>query len=164
MFREMRRKKQNLSSKECASILKKGTAGTLALLGDDGYPYAVPLNYFYDDNSEKIYFHCAMIGHKIDAIKNNAKASFCVIGQDVVVPEEFADYYKSVIVFGSIRIVEDEAEKITAVTKLTKKYCPDESDEGINKEIEKFRSSLCILEFSIEHTTGKQALGLAIKR
>ena len=86
MFREMRRKRQMLSEDDCKIILREGTSGVLALSGDDGYPYAVPLSYVYD--GEKIFFHCAKSGHKLDAIRRNPKASFCVIGQHIVVPEE----------------------------------------------------------------------------
>ena len=80
-FRSMRRKRQQLSEKENISILQKATAGTLALLGDNGYPYAVPISYVYADG--KLYFHSALSGHKIDAIRNCDKASFCVIAQDI---------------------------------------------------------------------------------
>ena len=96
MFRELRRKKQVLSEEESAKILKNGTSGVLALAGDNDYPYAVPISYVYD--GEKLYFHCAGSGHKLDAIKRNPKASFCVIDQDLVVPEEYTSYFRSVIV------------------------------------------------------------------
>ena len=87
MFREMRRNGQELPLEECTAILNRGTSGVLALSGDDNYPYAVPVSYAYD--GYKLYFHCAKSGHKIDAIRRNAKASFCVIDQDLVVPEEY---------------------------------------------------------------------------
>ena len=93
MFREMRRRKQQLSESECSAILARGTSGVLALRGDEGYPYAVPLSYVYDDR--KIYFHSAKAGHKIDAIRSCSKASFCVIDQDEVVPEEYTTYFKA---------------------------------------------------------------------
>ena len=87
MFRELRRKKQALSQEECTAVLNRGTSGVLALAGDDDYPYAVPISYVYD--GEKLYFHCAKSGHKLDAIRRNAKASFCVIDKDQIVPEEY---------------------------------------------------------------------------
>src|SRR5699024_12832989 len=104
-----RRKKQALSREDCADILKRGTSGVLALAGDQDYPYAVPISYVYD--GEKLYFHCAKSGHKLDAINRNAKASFCVIDQDEIVPEEYTSYFRSVIVFGTMRILTDEDEK-----------------------------------------------------
>lgn len=100
MFREMRRKRQLLSEKESIDVLARGTAGVLALLGDDDYPYAVPISYVYNDS--KLYFHGAKTGHKIDAIKECSKASFCVIDQDNIVPEEYTTYFRSVIAFGKI--------------------------------------------------------------
>ena len=92
MFREMRRKKQILSEEETAEVLNRGTSGVLALLGDDDYPYAVPVSYVYCDS--KLYFHGAKSGHKIDAVKKCDKASFCVIDRDDVVPEEYTTYFK----------------------------------------------------------------------
>ena len=99
MFREMRRKNQLLTKEEAEKILENGTSGTLALLGDEGYPYCVPISYVYNNN--KIYFHSAKSGHKIDAVKNCDKASFCVIDKDEVKPQEYTTYFRSVIAFGS---------------------------------------------------------------
>ena len=106
MFREMRRKNQLLSEEETIKILKKGTSGVLAVLGDEGYPYAVPLSYIYCNS--KIYFHAAKAGHKIDAIMKCNKASFCVIDEDNVVPEEYTTYFRSAIAFCKIKVIEDE--------------------------------------------------------
>ena len=125
MFREMRRKNQSLSLEECALVLNRGTSGVLALSGDDQYPYAVPISYVYD--GAKLYFHCAKSGHKLDAVTRNPKASFCVIDQDQVVPEEYTSYYRSVIVFGTIKILEHEEEKRIAIEKLALKYAPNDS-------------------------------------
>ena len=158
MFREMRRKKQKLSKEECDSILYNGTSGVLALHGDDGYPYAVPISYVYD--GEKLWFHSAKSGHKIDAILKNAKASFCVIDQDQIVPAEYTTYFRSVIAFGRIRIVEDDTEKRSAIEKLAVKYAPDETAENLNKAIEREWKPLCMLEMEIEHLSGKQAIEL----
>ena len=119
MFREMRRKKQLLTPEESAAVLHRGTSGVLALAGDDGYPYAVPMSYVYD--GAKLYFHCAKSGHKLDAIRRNCKASFCVIDQDQIVPEEYTSHFRSVIVFGAIRILEDDGEKRAAIEALALK-------------------------------------------
>ena len=128
MFREMRRKKQLLSSEEAAAILNRGTSGVLALLGDDGYPYAVPISYVYMDG--KLYFHSAKSGHKLDAILQEEKASFCVIDQDRIVPEEYTTYFRSAIAFGRIRVLEEEGEKRNAIEALALKYAPDSTPEG----------------------------------
>lgn len=155
MFREMRRKNQLLSAEESAAILRRGTSGVLAVSGDDGYPYAVPLSYVYDDG--KIYFHCAKSGHKLDAVRRCAKASFCVIDKDDIVQEEFTTHFRSVIAFGKIRILENGDEKRAAIEKLAMRYSPDVAKEKHDKEISAYFGALCMLELTIEHMTGKQA-------
>ena len=159
VFREMRRKKQVLSQKEVEDILHKGTSGVLALLGDNDYPYAVPISYVYDDG--KVYFHSAKSGHKIDAIQRTAKASFCVIDEDLVVPEEYTTYFRSVIAFGRIRIVEDDSEKRAAIEKLAIKYAPEDTAANRDYAISREWKPLCMLEMTIDHVTGKEAIELA---
>lgn len=156
MFREMRRKRQLLSKQVSIDVSARGTVGILALLGDNGYPYTVPISYVYDDF--KIYFHGAKAGHKIDAIKKCSKASFCVIDQDNIVPEEYTTYFRSVIVFGKIRILDDEKEIKAAIEKLAIKYYPKDSETNREKTINKEWKPLCMMEFSIEHLTGKEAI------
>lgn len=158
MFREMRRKKQALSHDECIAILEKGTSGVLALAGDEAYPYAVPISYVYDNG--KLFFHSAVSGHKIDAIHRNHKASFCVIAQDQIVPEEYTTYFRSVIAFGTMKILQSDDEKRAAIEKLAVKYAPDDSTEHRNNTIERTWNSLCLLEMDIEHMTGKEAIEL----
>ena len=162
MFREMRRKRQQLSEKESIEILINSTSGTLAVSGDDGYPYAVPLSYIYHDG--KIFFHCAKTGHKLDAIKNNSKVSFCVIAQDKVIPEKYTTYFRSVIVFGQAHIMENDSEIRAAIRLLAEKYHPDDSEEHRNEMIEKDSAALCMVEIDIEHMTGKEAIELVKKR
>lgn len=158
MFREMRRKGQILSPEECAAVLDRGTSGVLALSGDDDYPYAVPLSYVYD--GAKLYFHCAQTGHKLDAIRRNAKASFCVVDQDQIVPEEYTTYFRSVIVFGKMRVLTDEGEKRAAIEKLAVKYAPADTEAGRRMAIERDWKPLCMLEMSIDHMSGKEAIEL----
>lgn len=155
MFREMRRKNQMLSKEECTRILKQGTSGVLAVLGDQDYPYAVPLSYVYAD--EKLYFHSAVSGHKLDAVRAHEKASFCVIAKDQVVPEEYTTYYQSVIAFGTIRLLSDEAEKMAAIEKLALKYTPHGAAQKQAEEIKRFFPALCMMELTITHLTGKKA-------
>ncbi len=162
MFREMRRKNQQLTKDECDFILKIATSGVLALEGDDGYPYAVPLSYMYD--GEKIYFHCAKEGHKIDAIKRNPKASFCVIERDDVVPEEYTTYFRSVIAFGNVRILEDREEKHDAIEKLALKYAPNDDAKNRERFIQLEWAPLCMLEMTIDHVTGKEAKELMMMK
>ena len=160
-FREMRRKRQQLSDEESISILQKATSGTLALLGDNGYPYAVPISYVYSDS--KLYFHSALSGHKIDAIRNCDKASFCVIDKDDVQPERYTTFFRSVIVFGRIHIIEDDTEKLAMARMLGNRYNPN-NDESLQKEIESGLSRMLMICFDIEHLTGKEAIELVRQR
>lgn len=158
MFREMRRKKQLLTLEESTAVLHRGTSGVLALAGDDGYPYAVPMSYVYD--GAKLYFHCAKSGHKLDAIRRNCRASFCVIDQDQIVPEEYTSHFRSVIVFGAMRILEDDGEKRAAIEALALKYAPDADTADRNRAIDREWAPLCMLELTIDHITGKEAIEL----
>lgn len=155
MFHQMRRYKQAIGKEECEEILHQGSFGTLALSGNEEYPYAVPISYIYMD--QKLYFHCAKTGHKLDLIKQNSKASFCVVGCDQVVPEEFTTYFSSVIVFGSITILNDEERKYQVIEKLSLKYGPENTLESVQQEIERHREKFDILEMSVDHMNGKKA-------
>ena len=156
MFREMRRKKQQLSDGETLAVLERGSAGVLAVLGDEGYPYAVPVSYVYSDG--RIYIHCAKSGHKLDAVRAHDKVSFCVIDKDDVVPAEFTTYFRSAIAFGRARVVEDSEELMAAMKALCAKYCPHESEDAFRIEMKVSGSgALCVLAVDIEHLTGKQA-------
>ena len=152
MFRPMRRFKQQLSENECKEILNKSKSGVLAVVGDDGYPYAVPLNYIYLNN--KIYFHSAKEGHKVDAIAINNKVSFCVVAKDDVVPEELTTYFKSVIIFGKAKKLEGDELRNTAI-QLGLKYYNNEN--AVKKEVEAALNRMLCYEISIEHISGKQA-------
>lgn len=158
MFREMRRKKQTLKRSECDDLLCRGSYGVLALHGDVGYPYAIPLSYFYD--GKNIYFHCAKSGHKLEALQNSPKASFCVVGKDQIVPEEYTTYFSSVIVFGKVYIVTDEQEKRRYIDKLALKYAPNSSAADRKRAVEREWTHLCMLKLLPEHITGKQAIEL----
>jgi len=154
-FQKMRRFKQELNKKETKQILQSNTSGILALIDRNGYPYSVPLSYAYLDN--KIYFHSAKVGHKIDAINNCDYASFCIVDKDEVQPEKYTTFYRSVIAFGKVKIVNDFEETLFAIKLLGEKYYPNHNSE-LQKEIEKFKSSFLIIRFDINHVTGKQAI------
>lgn len=159
MFREMRRKKQKLIEKQCLDILRRAKTATLALSGDDGYPYSVPINFVYEDG--KIYFHGAKEGHKIDALKNNPKVSMSIIDQEDVIEEELTTYFRSVILFGKARILQSDDEIYHAIETLALKYNNDQI--VVEKEIQREWEALCCIEITIEHLTGKQAIELVNK-
>lgn len=156
-FRTMRRKRQQMSDADCITLLQQATSGTLALLGDGGYPYAVPISYVYADG--RLFFHSALSGHKVDAIRGCDKASFCVIGQDDVKPAEYTTYYRSVIVFGRIRIIEDEAEKLAAARLLGNRYNPNQ-EEALQKELHHGLSRMLMIVLTPGHITGKESVEL----
>ena len=156
-FREMRRKRQQLAEEESIAILEKATSGTLALLGDNDYPYAVPISYVYHDG--KLYFHSALAGHKVDAIRKCDKASFCVIEQDAVQPEKYTTFFRSVIAFGRIHIIGGEHEKLEVAQMLGNRYNPNQ-DEALKKEIESGLARMLAIRFDIEHLAGKEAIEL----
>lgn len=162
MFREMRRSRQMLSREECEAILRRGTSGVLALSGDDGYPYAVPLSYFYEDG--KIWFHCAREGHKLDAIANSPRASFCVIDADQILPQKYTTCYRSVIVFGKVRVLTDEKEKLELIRQFMIRYFPEGTEEGRQNSIDTGFERMCMLELTCEHMTGKEGLELTRQR
>ncbi len=153
MFREMRRFKQQISEDECIHILKEEPRGVLSMLGDDGYPYGIPISHYYCEEDGKIYFHGAKVGHKIDAIKSYDKASFCVYDKGYRKEGEWALNIKSVVIFGRIRLVEDEEKSRMICTRLCRKFTDDE--EYLRKELENAFPRVQCLEMTIEHMTGK---------
>lgn len=155
MFREMRRSKQQLPREEIDRILENGKTGILAVNGDDGFPYAVPVNYVYKNG--KLFFHGAKAGHKYDAMLRSNKVSFCVIDKDDVIAEKLATDYKSVIAFGFVRILEGE-ELEQAAYHLGIRYY--NNDEVVREEIARHINALACFEISIEHIAGKRAIEL----
>jgi len=161
MFREMRRKAQGLPMDECLRILSETTHGVLAVCGDDGYPYAVPLNHVMLDG--KIYFHCAVEGHKLDAILNCDKVSFCAIDASDVDGPAYVTQYRSVIAFGRARIVREDESKMRALVALCEKFCPPDSQRHM-QEIRLSYDHAAIVEMTIEHLSGKESRALAAQR
>lgn len=161
MFREMRRKNQDFGRDVCMEILERGSTGVLALLGDGGYPYAVPLNYACMNG--RIYFHCALEGHKVDAVRSCSKASFCVVDRDAVAPEEYSTHYRSVIAFGQVRMVEDDGLKMQALTAIGGKYVPGMEARTRSKAMDGLAGT-GVIEFTPEHISGKESRALARQR
>ena len=162
-FRKMRRGKQELPVEESLNILKNSTAGVLAVLGDGDYPYAVPLSFVYHEGN--IYFHSAKEGHKLDALKRSAKASFCVIEQDKIVPEEYTTYFRSVIAFGQAEVVTDPEEQRNALLRLAEKYYPADSAAHRMEHATGMESShTAVIRLAVQHLTGKEARELMQQR
>jgi hypothetical protein len=157
----MRRKKQLLSEPETIAMLGACTSGVLAVHGDDGYPYAVPLSFAHEEG--KLYFHAATTGHKLDALARSDKASFCVIAADDVVPGTFTTHFRSAIAFGRARLVTDDDEKRHALLLLAAKYSRDYLDKA-DAEIAGEWKRTAVIELTIEHLTGKAAIELVRKQ
>ena len=156
MFRELLRKNQQLSPSECVSILKTETRGVLSVLGEHGYPYGSPMNHWYNEEDGCIYFHCGKVGHRLDALRQNNKASFCVCDQGRRQEGQWAWQVNSVIVFGTVSIL-DDLEIITDITrKLSYKFTQDE--KYIEGEIQSSAHKTLLLRLTPEHICGKRVL------
>jgi len=138
---------------ECIHILKTEKRGVLSVIGDEEYPYGMPMNHFYNVEDGKIYFHCGKKGHRLDSLKKNDKVSFCTYDEGYQNPGEWALNIKSVIVFGKIKVVDDIKRVEDIATKLSYKFTKD--DEYIKNEVEKFAKATLLLELTPEHICGK---------
>ncbi len=153
MFRKMRRFKQQISNEECIEVLKNEKRGVLSLIGDDGYPYGIPLNHYYDEKENALYFHGAKEGHKVDAIKNCNKVSYCVYEKGIQKENHWSLNVRSVIVFGRMSFVEDLEECKKIGRNIWWKFNQDEKE--LEEEIKHSLTRVLCLKISIEHMTGK---------
>ena len=153
MFRELVRKNKMLSMEECIEVLKTENRGGLSVLGDDDYPYGMPMNHWYHEEDGKIYFHCGKVGHRLDALMKHDKVSFCTYDQGYRKDGEWAWNVKSVIVFGRIEIIDDMDKIADITTKLSYKFTQDE--EYIKREIEVSGPNTLLLQLTPEHICGK---------
>ena len=151
-FRPMRRFKQALPEEECQEILTKAYRGFLSVIGEGGYPYALPVNFLYADGH--IWFHCALEGHKMDAIRACDKACFSVIDEPVKEEDDWWYHVKSVICFGRIRIVTDDTERLARLRQFGAKYFPEDYDMEV--DMLKNGPRAAVLDFKVEHMSGKR--------
>lgn len=154
MFRELQRKNKQISMEECIELLKKETRGVLSVLGDGNYPYGMPMNHWYNEEDGKIYFHCGKSGHRLDALRKCNKVSFCTYDSGYREEGDWALHVKSVIVFGTIEIIDDMDTIADITRKLSYKFTQDE--EYIRTEIEKYAKATLLLKLTPEHICGKQ--------
>ena len=153
MFRKMRRFKQEISREECIEVLKNEPRGVLSVLGDDDYPYGLPVSHYYDEETGNIYFHCAAVGHKIDAIEKHDKVSFCVMDKGYRKEGAWALTIKSVIACGRAKLLEDRARVHEVCGMLTRKFTDD--PEYLEKELRVNGDRVQVVEITVEHMTGK---------
>ncbi len=150
MHHEMRRSERQLARGEAESILSKCQYGILSTFGTDGYPYGVPLSYVYEDG--KIYFHCAKdVGHKIENIKYQEKVCFTVVGDTKVLPDKFSTIYESTIVFGRIKLIENNLD---ALEKISRKYSA-EFIEQARRYARISQTEVSVYAITVEQISGK---------
>ena len=153
MFREMNRRKQQLSQAECIEILKNERRGVLSVIGDEGYPYGAPINHYYCEDDGCLYFHSGRKGHRNDAMARCDKASFCVYDRGFVKPGDWALNIRSVIAFGRLQIVEDHERALEITRKLSRKFTADEA--YIDDEVRRSGPGVLVFRLIPEHMTGK---------
>lgn len=154
MFREMRSKANMLTNEEVENILRTSPNGTLALYGENGYPYSVPVNFVYSNG--KIYFHGAAEGYKLDCMKKDPHVSFSVIGKDDIAKENFTTLFSSVIAFGTVRVIDTMEEKIPVLEGMVGKYSAEFMESG--KELISKGCGSVAYELTIDHMTGKKGM------
>lgn len=153
MFREVARKKQSLDMKQITKILNSEKRGVLSVNGEHGYPYGLPINYWYNEENGCLYFHSGKKGHKIDAINADNRVSFCVYDEGFRKDGEWALNISSVIVFGKLHVVEDYEKVVDICRRLSFKFTSDVT--YIDSEIQKFAKDTLCYELRPEHITGK---------
>lgn len=154
MFRSMRRKSKEISAEEAKMLLKSERRGVLAVTGDDDYPYAIPVNFYYDENTQKIYFHGARVGHKVDALNKSNKVCFTVFGNEAIKDANWAPYMQSVVIFGRCNLMTDTENAMTKLRQFAMKYYPNE--EMVEEEISMDGKAVQMYEIEIEHLSGKE--------
>ncbi len=154
MFRELTRKNKAISEAECVRLLKEETRGVLSVLGDDDYPYGMPMNHFYNEEDGCIYFHCGKAGHRLEAIQKHDKVSFCVYDKGLREEGDWALQVNSVIVFGKLEVMDDLESIMDIAAKLSRKFTKDEA--YIQNEIELYAKATLLLKLTPEHMCGKR--------
>ena len=154
MFRPIRRKKNEISLQAAQQLLREARRGVLAVNGDDGYPYAIPINYLYDEAAQKIYFHGAKVGHKVDALKACDKVCFTVYGNETIKDEPWAPYWQSVVLFGRCRLQTLTPDALETLRRFALKYYPSEA--LVEGEIAQSGRAVQWYEITIEHLSGKE--------
>ncbi len=153
MFRPMNRKKQQLTEDECLQVLREAKRGVLAVTGDDGYPYAAPLNHFYCEEDGRLYFHSGPTGHRSDAMRRDNRVCFSVIDGGTPAADGWSLDFKSVIVFGHTEPVTDHARALAITKELCYKFTEDEA--YIENEIRTSGANVFVFSVIIEHMSGK---------
>ncbi|MBR2802509.1 MAG: pyridoxamine 5'-phosphate oxidase family protein [Erysipelotrichaceae bacterium] len=153
MFHELKRIRQKLPEEECIAILKKEKRGVLSVNGDDGYPYGMPLNHYYNEEDGKLYFHGGKLGYKVEMLKKDPKVSYCVYDEGYREEGDWALHIRSVILFGHIEFIEDREKIYDIAARLSRKFTDDEA--YIQHVIQHSGPGTLMFALIPEHMTGK---------
>lgn len=157
MFHSMHRSRQELNREQCEVLIRRNSAGVLCLKDTGEYPYGVPLSYVFDEDRDALYFHCAVQGHKLEAIRQDPHSCFTILDSNEVIPETFTTWFRSVILFGTVHIVEDEPEKMHGLELLARRYGHPEDIPSHLEISRKTLNGVCVLRFDIAEMRGKAA-------
>lgn len=166
----MRRKEFEVTDpQELNAVLDAVEWGTLALITAQNKPLQVPLNFARVD--DKLYFHSSPAGEKVAVLRANGAASFLVVDAHALLPSHFFDsesacpatqFFKSVLVKGQARLVEDPVEKARALQALMTKLQPEGGYDPITAENPRYQAALkglAVIALTMEQVTGKFKLG-----
>lgn len=154
MFRKMRRIKNEIPEEEAKKLLRNNKRAAFSVIGDEGYPYTVPINFYFDEEENRIYFHCAKSGHKLDAIRENNKVCFTTWDDGYLEDGDWAYYVSSCVVFGRARLIEDMDLIVKKIRPFALKYYP--TAEEVDAEIARDVNRVQMIAIDIEHISGKR--------
>lgn len=154
MFREIRRSKNKITDENIKNLLKNTRIGIFSVNGDCGYPYAIPMNFLYDEKNNSIYMHSAKVGHKVDSLRNSDKVCFTVVGEEKIKEEDWAPFVESVVTFGKCKKVDDEKRALEILKEFAMKYYP--SEHLVDEQISKSGKACNIYVIDIEDIKGKE--------
>jgi hypothetical protein len=145
------RRDRLLSDADARQILKAGQYGVLSTVSPDGTPYGVPLNYYYDEEENAVFFHCATQGQKLDNIAKSSRVCFTVVTRADIDAPHLTTYYESAAVFGTASLVGGDSEKRERLRALCRALTP-----SVSADTCKSFSHTSIVGISIETVTGKR--------
>ena len=154
MFRPIRKRKNEIDRNAVETLLNKSRRGVLAVNGEDGYPYAIPVNYLHDKETQKIYFHGASVGHKVNALRACDKICFTVYGNESIREEDWAPFVQSTVVFGRCRLLDGGPSTMAVLKRFMMKYYP--SEQLAEEEIARSGKAVQLFEITVEHLSGKE--------
>lgn len=153
----MNRPERQMAGGDALRLLKQGTHGVLSVADETGAPYGVPLNYFFSETDNALFFHCAKTGRKLDCIRRNSRVSFTVVGRADIDADRFTTRYESVIVTGRASVVEDGREVRLRLTQLCEALAPVSPRR--EEVIEKYLPKTAVVRVDIASFTGKANRG-----